>query len=44
MSDVRDRLQQLLDGELEPSEIADDAAETITTVKDAIGFIESQNS
>ena len=26
MSDVRDRLQQLLDGELEPSEIADDAA------------------
>ena len=26
MSDMRDRLQQLLDGELEPSEIADDAA------------------
>ncbi len=26
MSDVRDRLQQLLDGELDPSEIADDAA------------------
>ena len=25
-------------------EIPDDAAETITTVKDAIGFIESQNS
>ena len=25
-------------------EIQDDAAETITTVKDAIGFIESQNS
>ena len=26
MSDMRDRLQQLLDGELDPSEIADDAA------------------
>ena len=25
-------------------EIPDDAAETITTVKDAIGFIESQNT
>ena len=44
-ADSLDTVELIMEFEEEFSiEIPDDAAETITTVKDAIGFIESQNS